>query len=246
MWKEWRGYFIKASRESYTARVPARSFLAPRRTPALSLLCAAIIISSRLSSEVLRPVLRETVSGLADQLAKNNKQFVRASFPLLFPLLSSSHPWPKDAGKRFDRYPDSNRGLNRRLCGSPFVSVRKLSRARHRLMWRGTSEGNVWMFVLLFLFLFPSCFSDTGLRGIGGFELLESLLGAGVRSFEKRAKLATFLRWLSGWTILQLNGIINYWLFPFDFDFGRLYIKILRSSLMTSIIRKDELALSIR
>lgn len=51
------------------------------------------------------------------------------------------------------------------------------------------------MFVLLFLFLFPSCFSDTGLRGIGGFEsLLESLLGAGVRSFEKRAKLATFLR----------------------------------------------------
>lgn len=53
------------------------------------------------------------------------------------------------------------------------------------------------MFVLPFLFLplSPSCFSDAGLRGIGGFD---------VRS-----------RRLEGRGDCYVNGIIDYWLFRY-------------------------------
>lgn len=180
MWKEWRGYFIKASRESNTAlgreRLPARSFLAPKRMPLLSLSLSpargyyCILVSSSSSAS---DSLRNRSSRSA--LAKNNKQFVYARPSLSSPFLSSS---PVHEGCGSIRYP--NRGLNRRLCGSPArfgsqtipretpFDVKRKGRVRETLGCLFSSSFPS--------FLSPSCFSDSRVYG----ESEDSMFGGDV------------------------------------------------------------------
>lgn len=108
-------------------------------------------------------------------LAKNNKQFVYARPSLSSPFLSSS---PVHEGCGSIRYP--NRGLNRRLCGSPArfgsqtipretpFDVKRKGRVRETL---GCLFSSSFPF-----FLSPSCFSDSRVYG----ESEDSMFGGDV------------------------------------------------------------------